>query len=79
MIDNLNHKPADGPPLGLRVFTHALMCTGCAINGVFISLAVPAMATYGVKGMLCAAAIGGVLGIFPARWLAQKIHEGLNE
>ncbi len=68
-----------GPPLALRMFTLALMCAGCAINGVFISLAVPAMAHYGINGMLVAAAIGGVLGIFPARWLARKIHEGLNE
>lgn len=67
------------PPLGLRIFTLALMCTGCAINGVFVSLAVPAMAPYGVDGMLVSAVIGGVLGILPARWLANKIQAGLNE
>lgn len=71
--------PQPGPPLALRMFTLALMCAGCAINGVFISLAVPAMARYGINGMLVAAAIGGVLGIFPARWLANRIHDGLKD
>lgn len=74
-----DHKPAQRPPLGLRIFTLAMMSAGCAINGVFVSLAVPAMAPYGVKGMLAAAAIGSLIGILPAHWLASKIHEGLKE
>ena len=71
--------PPGLPPLALRMFTHVMMCAGCAINGVFISLAVPAMAQFGINGMLAAAMIGGILGIIPARWLARKIHEGLSE
>lgn len=67
------------PPLGLRLFTLALMCAGCAINGVFVSLTIPAMAPYGVNGMLAAAAIGFLFGILPARWLARKIWEGLRD
>ena len=66
------------PPLGLRLFTYALLCSGCAINGVFVSLAVPAMAPYGVTGMLFAALIGGVIGVLPARWLANSIWAGLK-
>jgi hypothetical protein len=69
----------EGPPLGLRLFTFALMGPGCAINGAFVAITIPAMAQYGVPGMAVAAAIGFVLGTFPARWLARKIHEGLNE
>lgn len=70
--------PTDGPPLVLRIFTLVLLCSGCAINGVFVSLAIPAMASYGVRGMLAFALVGGCLGVLPARWLANKIHEGLT-
>jgi hypothetical protein len=54
------------------------MGPACAINGAFIAIAVPAIAPFGVAGMAITAAIGFVLGLFPARWLARKIHEGLN-
>jgi hypothetical protein len=70
---------ADGPPLALRLFTFALMGPACAINGAFVAVAIPSMAQYGVPGIAVAAGIGFVLGVFPARWLARKIHEGLKD
>jgi hypothetical protein len=79
MENRTDSRSTEGPPLGLRLFTFALMGPACAINGAFIAIAIPAMARFGVVGMAAAAAIGFVLGIFPARWLARKIHEGLNE
>lgn len=74
-----DNKTLESPPLGLRIFAHLLLCSGCAINGVFVPLAIPTMAPYGVPGMLISAAIGGVLGVLPARWLANKIHDGISE
>jgi hypothetical protein len=77
-------KVNDGPetraaiPLGLRLFCFALMGPACAINAAFIALAVPAMASYGVHGLLIAGAGGSLFGIFPALWLARRIHEGLG-
>lgn len=79
MNERTASQSIERPALVLRAFTLTLLCSGCAINGVFVSLAIPAMANYGVRGMLVFAAIGGCLGVLPARWLAIKIHEGLNE
>ncbi len=69
------------PPvsIGLLLFCYALLGPGCAINAVFVALAIPAAAPYGVTGLLVAAAIGLVLGIVPARWLARRIAEGLAD
>lgn len=66
-------------PFALRAFCLALMMPAGAINGAFIALAIPALAPYGIPALLLAAIAGAVLSILPARWLAQKIHDGLNE
>ncbi|WP_333795256.1 hypothetical protein [Hyphomicrobium sp.] len=66
-------------PRGLFLFCLAMMCSGFAINAAFIAIAVPAMAPYGVQGLIVAGLAGSVFGVFPARWLARKIHEGLRE
>jgi hypothetical protein len=78
-------KVSDGPepraaiPLGLRLFCFALMGPACAINAAFIAITLPATAPYGVRGLMIAGAIGSVFGIFPANWLARRIHEGLGD
>lgn len=69
----------DAPPGSLRWFCLALMVPACAINGAFVALAIPALAPFGIPALLAAACAGGALGILPARWLARKIHEGLQE
>jgi hypothetical protein len=66
-------------PLGLLLFCFAMMGPGVAINAVFIALAVPAMTPYGITGLVIAGAIGSVFGIFPALWLARRIHEGIRD
>lgn len=67
------------PPLWLALFTYALMGPACAINGAFIAISIPALAPYGYTGLGVAAAIGAVIGVLPARWMARKIHEGIAE
>ncbi len=67
------------PSIGLLAFCYALMGAACGINGAMISLAVPAMAQFGLKGLVVAGGIGAVLGIFPAIWLARRIAQGLTE
>lgn len=67
------------PPLALRLFCLALMMPAMAINAAMIALVIAPLAVYGTSGLLVAGAIGGLLGIWPARWLARKIHEGLSE
>ncbi|MCC7250299.1 MAG: hypothetical protein IT540_00325 [Hyphomicrobium sp.] len=66
-------------PRGLLLFCFALMGPAFAINSAFIALAVPAMAPYGVRGLVIAGLIGSVFGIFPALWLARRIHEGVRD
>ncbi|KUO58481.1 MAG: hypothetical protein APF80_01635 [Alphaproteobacteria bacterium BRH_c36] len=66
-------------PLWIPAFCYALMGPACAINAVFIALAIPAMAGYGIGGLLAAGAIGAVIGILPGLWLARRIHEGLQD
>lgn len=68
-----------GPPLALRVFCYLMMLSAGAINGIMLSLAVPAAAPYGLTGFAVAAALGMLAGIWPARWLARRIHAGLSE
>lgn len=68
-----------GPALGLRLFCFALMGPACGINAVFVALAIPAMAQFGLGGLIVAALIGVIIGIFPGRWLARRIHDGLKE
>lgn len=69
----------ESPPLGLLLFCLALMMPGVGINVAFIALAIPAMAPYGVQGLVIAGLAGSLLGIFPALWLARRIHEGLSD
>jgi hypothetical protein len=66
-------------PMGLLAFCFALMGAGFAINSAFIALAVPAMAPYGIQGLVIAGLVGSVFGIFPAVWLARRIHEGIRD
>lgn len=66
-------------PLGLRLFAFALMGPAMGINAALIALATPAMVPFGTQGIVVAGLLGIGLGIFPARWLARKIHEGINE
>jgi len=66
-------------PRGLLLFCFALMGPAFAINAAFIALAVPAMASYGVTGLVVAGLFGSVFGIFPALWLARRIHEGIRD
>lgn len=72
---------AEVPPVPrwLLAFCFALMGPAFAINSAFIALAVPAMAPYGVQGLVIVGLIGSVFGIFPALWLARRIHEGIRE
>ena len=79
MSERRSQAPDSGPPPSLRYFCLALMVPACAINGAFIALAIPPLAPYGMPALFVAAAIGGALGVFLARWLARKIHEGLSE
>lgn len=69
----------DRVPGKLLAFCFALMGPALAINAAFVALAVPAMAPYGVKGIVIAGLIGSVFGIFPALWLARRIHEGIRD
>lgn len=73
--------PLSGLPLPrpLVLFCFALLGPACAINAVFVALALPVMAPYGMTGLVIAGLIGSVLGILPALWLARRIHEGLHE
>ena len=65
-------------PRGLFAFWLALLGPASAINAVFIALAVPAMARYGLTGLVIAGLVGSLFGIFPALWLTRRIHEGLR-
>lgn len=67
------------PPLWLTLFCYALMGPACAINGAFIAISIPALAPYGTTGLYVAAAIGAALGVWPTRWMARKIHEGIAD
>ncbi len=66
-------------PVWLLAFCYALMGSACAINGAFIALAIPSLAVFGLEGLVVAGAIGAAIGIFPAIWLARRIHEGIRE
>lgn len=66
-------------PLGLLLFCFALMGPAFAINSAFIAITIPAMAPYGIYGLLVAGLVGSVFGIFPALWLARRFHEGLKD
>jgi hypothetical protein len=73
-------RPAKHPmPLGLIVFCFALMGPAFAINTAFIAIAIPAMAPYGVYGLVMAGLAGSAFGIFPALWLARRIHAGIRD
>ncbi len=69
----------DKPNIWLSLFCFALMGPACAINGAFVAIAIPAMAPYGYPGLIMFAAVGAVLGILPARWMARKIHDGISD
>jgi hypothetical protein len=66
-------------PRGLVLFCFAMMGPAFAINAAFIALAVPVMAPYGVTGLVISGVVGSVFGIFPALWLARRIHEGIRD
>lgn len=66
-------------PLGLLLFCFALMGPAFAINSAFIAIAIPAMAPYGLSGLVIAGLVGSVFGIFPTLWLARRINEGLRD
>lgn len=66
-------------PAWLYAFGYALMGPACAINGAFIANAIPALAPYGLTGLVVAGAIGAVIGIAPAIWLARRIADGIRE
>lgn len=73
-------RPQKHPiPLGLLLFCFALMGPAFAINAAFIAITVPAMAPYGLYGLVIAGLVGSVFGIFPALWLARRIHAGLHD
>lgn len=74
-----NETDAQSTPLWLLTFCYALMGPAVGINAVFVALAIPATATYGITGMLVAGMIGAVLGLIPAVWLARRIHEGIRD
>lgn len=60
-------------------FCYALMGPACAINGVFVALAIPAIAPFGFNGLAVAGVIGAVVGVAPALWLAIRIRDGIGE
>lgn len=66
-------------PLGLLLFCFALMGPAFAINTAFIAISISAMAPYGVHGLVMAGLAGSVFGIFPALWLARRIHAGIRD
>jgi hypothetical protein len=66
-------------PLGLLLFCFAMMVPAFAINTAFIAMAVPAMAPYGLPGLVIVGMIGSVFGIFPALWLARRIYDGIRD
>ena len=66
-------------PRWVSAFTYALMGPACAINGAFIALSVPAMSAFGTNGLIVAAAVGAIVGIWPAHWLARRIADGIRD
>lgn len=66
-------------PAWLYLFCYALMGPAVGINAVLIALAIPATAPFGIQGMIVAGAVGAVIGILPAIWLARNIDAGLRE
>jgi hypothetical protein len=73
------NRQSDTVPPGLLLFCFALMGPACGINAAFIALAVPAMAPFGINGLVVAGGVGSLLGVLPALWLARRIHEGLRD
>ncbi len=73
-------EPAATPiPMWIRLFCFALMGPAMGINAVLVALAVPLMAPYGTDGLAMAGVVGFLSGVFPARWLARRIHQGIAE
>lgn len=68
-----------GPSVALRLFCLALMVPACGINGVFIALAIPSLAPYGIAALVVVGIVGALIGIWPAKWLAVRIHHDLKE
>lgn len=73
------HSDKTGVPAWLYLFCYALMGPAVGINGVLVALAIPATAQFGIPGMIAAGAIGAVIGVLPATWLARQINEGIRE
>ncbi len=75
-----DHSPDKArTPFWVIAFTYALMGPACGINGAFIALSIPALAQFGFTGLVVAGAVGAVLGILPALWLARRIGDGIRE
>ena len=66
-------------PLWLLLFCYALMGPAVGINFAFIALAIPALAQFGVTGLIFAGLVGAVVGVLPAIWLARQIGAGIRE
>lgn len=66
-------------PRWLHLFTIALMGSACGINAVFVALAIPALAPFGLKAFVAAGVAGMIAGILPAYWLASRIAAGIAE
>jgi hypothetical protein len=79
MENNTSLTAGEPVPLWLSLFGFALMGPAMGINAVFLALAIPAMAPFGTNGLIAAGLVGVAVGVFPARWLARKIHEGIGE
>jgi hypothetical protein len=79
MENNTSTMAKEPVPLWISLFCFALMGPAMGINAVFLALAIPAMAPLGTNGLIVAGLAGILVGLFPARWLARKIHEGIGE
>jgi hypothetical protein len=66
-------------PVWLLVFCYALLGPAMGINAVFVALAIPAMAQFGVSGLVAAGAFGALLGIVPTIWMSRQIAKGIRE
>jgi len=55
------------------------MGPACAINAAFIAVTVPAVAPFGLPGLVGAGVVGAIIGILPPIWLARRIGEGIKD
>lgn len=74
-----DQREGSATPRWLYVFCYALMGPACAINAAFIAVTVPAVAPFGLPGLVGASVVGAIIGILPAIWLARRIGEGIKD